>query len=137
MAATCSQAALRLLTTVLVVTSIVNAMALPHQVLDSRSPIAQEASISEGTLSSPVASGKDKAKNFFDQITDLLDFTSARTLVDDLWEKLFGKADDNEGGADDGDARTTVYVTPTPSASAVTPPGPPMTTPADVSSSST
>ncbi|KAF2032973.1 hypothetical protein EK21DRAFT_109427 [Setomelanomma holmii] len=134
MSPTCSRVALRVLITVLLAGTIANAAALPHQLLDPRSPLAQDTTEALEAVPSAV---KEDPGNFFENVSDDLQSKSAWQLVVDFFYRLFGPREDSNDDGEDSTTTTTVFVTPTPaevtsSAAAevtptdiVFPPGPP------------
>ncbi|KAH7079862.1 hypothetical protein BKA63DRAFT_550591 [Paraphoma chrysanthemicola] len=138
MSPTCSKAALRVLVSVLLASTIANAAALPHQVLDPRTPLAQDEFSPEQALQAVASAVSEDPGNFFDKISDDMNNRSAWQVFLDFVTRLFGPKENSDDDEDDT-ITTTVYVTPTPaeatSASAestptsdiVLPPGPPST----------
>ncbi|CAO2658096.1 Nn.00g073560.m01.CDS01 [Neocucurbitaria sp. VM-36] len=140
MAPTCSRAGFRLLTTVLVASSIANAAALPHQVLDPRTPLAQDdATPDVAVTAAPEGENSDDPENVFEEFGELLNNHSGYQFLRDLIERLFGiRTTEEEGDEEEATVTTTVYVTPTPiSESMFPPPGPSTSTTEEVSSEAT
>jgi hypothetical protein len=124
MSPTYSKAAVRLLISVLLVSSAANAAALPHQVLDAREAAAEVAEF-------PAAQFSAAPDNVFEEVEDILKSRTALQLVQDFFARLFGFEDDNQQA--DEPVTTTVFVTATSiqlatsaasSVALVTPPGP-------------
>jgi len=149
MSPTSSKAALRVLVSVLLASSIANAAALPHQLIDARAPLAQleDAPSADEALQAITAISSDIPENTFQHISDDLNKKSAFQVLMEFITQLVGPRVDDA----DSTATATVYITPTPipaesisSAVEVTPtptpsdmvvpPGPP-TTSTDVTSS--
>ena len=130
---TCSRASLRLLISVLLATSIANAVALPHQVLDVRAPDA----LSNEVLTTPDIAAAVEAvaspdqDNVFEDIEQDLRNRTGLQVPKDFFARLFGWDDASTGDAD-ATVTVTVSVTPTPfsdtistaSEPVVNPPGP-------------
>ncbi|KAF1851335.1 uncharacterized protein K460DRAFT_329265 [Cucurbitaria berberidis CBS 394.84] len=112
MAPTCSRAGLRLLTSVLVASSIANAAALPHQVLDPRTPLAQDETAPSPPAESSITPAGDDPENVFEELADILNSHTGYQFLRDLIERLFGLRSEEEDP--DSTTTTTVYVTPTP-----------------------
>ena len=130
---TCSRASLRLLISVLLATSIANAVALPHQVLDVRAP---DALSNEVTTTSDIAAAVEAVAspdqdNVFEDIEQDLRNRTGLQVPKDFFARLFGWDDASTGDAD-ATVTVTVSVTPTPfsdtistaSEPVVNPPGP-------------
>ncbi|KAL6711107.1 hypothetical protein ACN47E_006982 [Coniothyrium glycines] len=107
------QAALYLLTSVLLANSLVHAVALPHQVLDPRD-VARIGDIPTEELASAIqASAQQDPDNVFDDIKNEFQSRTGWDVIRDFFVKLFG--DDNGLDNDDDDpVTTTVFVTLTP-----------------------
>ncbi|KAH7344266.1 hypothetical protein BKA66DRAFT_506583, partial [Pyrenochaeta sp. MPI-SDFR-AT-0127] len=114
MAPTCSRVAIRLLTSILLISSIVNAAALPHQVLDPRTPLIQLENLPEVQARAPVTPDVKKPKkaaNLYDQIGDILRTYTGYDFLRDLVERLFGEHEDSNG---EWTSTTSFSVSPTP-----------------------
>lgn len=113
MSPTCSRAAIRLVATILLVSSIANAAVLPHQLLDPRAPLTNA---EESALNAAVTAKKeDDPENFFESISKLLNNNSGWVIFRDFWARLFGPRDDDGEDAEETTTTTTVFVTATPS----------------------
>jgi len=128
MAPTCSRAALQLLTTVLLASTIANAVALPHQVLDPRTPVIQGDQIPAEVSAALRAGVDDDPDNVFQDVEDAFRSRTALQLMRDFFARIFGWDDDNE----DSPTEPSVSITPTPSETIITPPGPPMSIGTDI-----
>jgi hypothetical protein len=118
MSPTCNNSAMRVLMTVLLASSVANAVALPHQVLDSRAPAPMEnAELAAEAFQAAADAAKKNPTNFFEDVSDQLNHRTAWEVFRDFFERLFGPRDDDDDGSDDDDSNistTTVYVTELP-----------------------
>ncbi|KAF2846926.1 hypothetical protein T440DRAFT_404657 [Plenodomus tracheiphilus IPT5] len=118
MAPTCSRAALQLLTTVLLVSTIANAVAVPHQVLDPRTPAVQVDQLPAEVSAALRTAVGDDPDNVFQEVEDAFRSRTGLEVIRDFFARLFGWDEVSEDSTDE----------PTPSASeTITPPGPPVT----------
>ncbi|KAH7391132.1 hypothetical protein DE146DRAFT_618974 [Phaeosphaeria sp. MPI-PUGE-AT-0046c] len=109
MSPTCSKAAMRVLISVLLASSVANAAALPHQVLDARAPAAiQNAELAAEAIQAAASAAAEDPTNFFENISDELNDRTAWEVFRDFFTRLFGPRD----GDDDAQSTVTVTVTP-------------------------
>ncbi|KAI8933851.1 hypothetical protein NX059_009550 [Plenodomus lindquistii] len=133
MAPTCSRVAFQLFTTVLLVSTIANAVALPHQVLDPRTPIAQGDQLpAEVSAALRVGVGEDP-NNVFQDVEDAFKSRTGLEVIRDFFARIFGWDEPSNASS----TEPAVSATPTPSETTFTPPGPPATTEVGVTSRTT
>jgi hypothetical protein len=109
MSPTCSKAALRVLASVLLATSVADAAVLRHQVLDTRDAAQQQnAQIAADAIQAAASVIAENPTNFFEDISDDLTDRSAWSLIQDFFERLFAPRQGSDRPA------TTISVTPTP-----------------------
>ncbi|KAH9863629.1 hypothetical protein J1614_009561 [Plenodomus biglobosus] len=112
-----SRAAAQLLTTILLVSTIANAVALPHQVLDSRTPVVQDGQL-PAEVSAALRSGVgEDADNVFQDVEDAFRSRTGLEVIRDFFARIFGWHDDD----DESPSEPSVSITPTPSETFVTP----------------
>jgi hypothetical protein len=140
MTPTYNNGAMRVLISVLLASSVANAVALPHQVLDTRDPAPiQNVELAADAFQAAASAAAKNPTNFFEEISDKLNHRTAWEVFRDYFIRLFGPRDDDDDDNDYDDAdtttTTTVYVTPTGGATLsvdiILPPGP-FSTPTEV-----
>jgi hypothetical protein len=106
----CSQVALRVLISVLLVSSLADAAALRHQVLDTREAAQlQNAQVAAEAIQAAASVIAENPGNFFENVSDDLSHRSAWSIMKDFFERLFGPRENPEETS-----TVTVTVTPTP-----------------------
>jgi hypothetical protein len=116
MSPTCSNVAMRALISIMLATSIANAAALPHQVLDARdaAPI-QNAQLAAQAIQAAASAAAENPANFFEVVSEQLNSRTAWEVFRDFFTRLFGpRDDDNDNDNDNNLAPVTITVTPTP-----------------------
>jgi hypothetical protein len=118
MSPTCSNVAMRALISIMLATSIANAAALPHQVLDARdaAPI-QNAQLAAQAIQAAASAAAENPTNFFKVVSEQLNNRTAWEVIRDFFARLFEPRDDDNDNDNDNDnnlAPVTITVTPTP-----------------------
>jgi hypothetical protein len=129
MSPTCSKAAMRVLISVLLASSAANAAALPHEVVDARSPAPiQNAQLAAEAIQAAANAAAEDPTNFFENVSDDLNNRTGWEVFRDFFTRLFGPREDESDDDADTTATVTVFVTPTPTPEAsvtfILPPGP-------------
>lgn len=108
----CSKAAMRALISVLLASSVANAAALPHEVLDARAPAAIQnanAEIAAEAIQAAASAVAEDPDNFFEEVSDGLNNRTGWEVFRDFFTRLFGpRTGDHD---DDDNSTTTVTVT--------------------------
>jgi hypothetical protein len=111
MTPTCSNAAMRVLISVLLASTVANAAALPHQVVDARAPAPiQNAELAAQAIQAAASAAAENPENFFEDVSDGLNHRTGWEVFRDFFTRLFGP---REG---DGEEPAEVTVTVTASA---------------------
>lgn len=96
MTPTCSKPALHLLASILLAGHIADAVALPHQVLDPRTPLVAHEEAAQ-LLDQVQGALEDAPDSVYDDIGETLKSHSMWEGFRDLIAKFFGGGDDGEG----------------------------------------
>jgi hypothetical protein len=108
MTPTCSKAAMRVLISILLASSVANAAALPHQVVDARAPAPiQNAELAAQAIQAAASAAAENPTNFFEDVSEELNNRTGYELFRDFFIHLFGPRYDD----DQDSAQVTVTVT--------------------------
>jgi hypothetical protein len=106
MTPTCSNAAMRVLISVLLASTVANAAALPHQVVDARAPAPiQNAELAAQAIQAAASAAAENPTNFFEDVSEELNNRTGWEVFRDFFTRLFGPREGDEP------AEVTVTVT--------------------------
>jgi hypothetical protein len=101
MTPTCSNVAMRVLISVLLASTVANAAALPHQVVDARAPAPiQNAELAAQAIQAAASAAAEDPGNFFEEISDQLNHRTAWEVFRDYFTRLFGPRNDGNKPAE-------------------------------------
>jgi hypothetical protein len=106
---------MRVLISVLLASTVANAAALPHQVVDARAPEPiQNAELAAQAIQAAASAAAENPTNFFEDVSDGLNHRTGWEVFRDFFTRLFGPRDG------DGEEPANVTVTVTASATPAT-----------------